>query len=92
MAEHAVHIAKPRLRQLPAGGGDVTASRRAVRQVCFAESGGFVDRPSYDRYRLPAGGVIEGPAIVEEMDSTTVIHPDFRVETDRYGNLLTRSE
>ena len=48
--------------------------------------------PSYDRYRLPAGGVIEGPAIVEEMDSTTVIHPDFRVETDRYGNLLTRSE
>ena len=51
-----------------------------------------MDCPSYDRYRLPAGGAFEGPAIVEEMDSTTVIHPDFRVETDRYGNLLTRSE
>ena len=73
MAEHAVHIAKPRLRELPAGVGDVTASWRAVRQVYFAESGGFVDRPNYDRFRLPAGGVIEGPAIVEEMDSTAPI-------------------
>ena len=85
------HIAKPMLRELPASGGDVTAARRAVRQVYFAEAGGFVDCPSYDRYRLPAGGVIEGPAIVEEMDSTTVIHPGFRGEVDRYGNLLIRT-
>ena len=82
------NIAKPKLRGLPAGGGDVAAARRTVRQVYFAESGGFVDCPSYDRYRLPAGGVIDGPAIVEEMDSTTVIHPGFRAEVDRYGNLL----
>ena len=85
------NIAKPRLRELPASGGGVTAARRTVRQVYFAESGGFVDCPSFDRYRLPAGGVIEGPAIVEEMDSTTVIHPGFRGEVDRYGNLLIRT-
>ena len=82
------NIAKPKLRELPASDGDAAAARRAVRQVYFAESGGFVDCPSYDRYRLPAGGVIDGPAIVEEMDSTTVIHPGFRAEVDRYGNLL----
>ena len=81
-------IAKPRLRELQARSGDANAARRAVRRVWFAESGGFVDCPMYDRYRLPAGGVIEGPAIVEEMDSTTVIHPGFRGEVDRYGNLL----
>ena len=81
-------IAKPRLRELRARSGDANAARRAVRRVWFAESGGFVDCPMYDRYRLPAGGVIEGPAIVEEMDSTTVIHPGFRGEVDRYGNLL----
>ena len=81
-------IAKPRLRELPARSGDANAARRAVRRVWFAESGGFVDCPMYDRYRLPAGGVLEGPAIVEEMDSTTVIHPGFRGEVDRYGNLL----
>ena len=34
---------------------------------------------------------IEGPAIVEEMDSTTVIHPGFHGEVDRYGNLLVRT-
>ena len=48
------------------------------------------DCPSYDRYRLPAGGAIEGPAIVEEIDSTTVIHPGFRAGVDRFGNLLIR--
>ena len=84
-------IAKPKLNELPAGRGDVEAARRAVRQVYFAEAGGFVDCPSYDRYQLPAGGVVEGPAIVEEMDSTTVIHPGFRGEVDRYGNLLIGS-
>ena len=85
------NIAKPRLRELPTDRGDVTAARRTVRQVYFAESGGFVDCPSYDRYRLPAGGVIDGPAIVEEMDSTTVVHPGFRAEVDQYGNLLIGS-
>ena len=81
-------IAKPKLPALPAGSGDVEAARRTVRQVYFAEASGFVDCPSYDRYRLAAGDVVEGPAIVEEMDSTTVIHPGFRGEVDRYGNLL----
>ena len=81
-------IAKPKLHELPEHSGDVNAARRAVRQVYFAEAGGFVDCPSYDRYQLAAGGVIEGPAIVEEMDSTTVIHPGFLAEVDRYGNLL----
>jgi N-methylhydantoinase A len=84
-------IAKPKLRELPERGGHVGAARRAVRQVYFAEVGDFVDCPSYDRYRLTAGSAIDGPAIVEEMDSTTVIHPGFHAEVDRYGNLLIRT-
>ena len=59
-------IAKPKLRELSGSGGGAAAARRSVRQVYFAEAGGFVDCPSYDRYRLPAGGAVEGPAIVEE--------------------------
>ena len=84
-------ITKPRLRELPAGSGDASAARRAVRRVYFAEAGGFVDCPGYDRYRLPAGAVIEGPAIVEEMDSTTVVHPGYRADVDRYGNLIIQA-
>ena len=85
-------IAKPRLRELPAGNSDATAALRAVRQVYFAEAGGFVDCPSYDRYRLAASAAIAGPAIVEEMDSTTVIHPGYRATVDQYGNLLIEAD
>jgi N-methylhydantoinase A len=81
-------IAKPKLRELPVSGGDAKDALRAVRQVYFAEADGFVDCSNYDRYKLAAGAVIEGPAIVEEMDSTTVIHPGFQAEVDKYGNLL----
>jgi N-methylhydantoinase A len=84
-------IAKPKLQEFPKLGGGVDAARRAVRKVYFAEARGYVDCPSYDRYRLSAGSVIDGPAIVEEMDSTTVIHPGFHAEIDRYGNLLIRA-
>jgi N-methylhydantoinase A len=42
----------------------------------------------YDRAMLQAGNVIAGPAIVMEMDSTTVILPDHRGEVDPHGNIL----
>ncbi len=34
------------------------------------------------------GAVFDGPAIVVEMDSTTVLHPGSPISVDRYGNLL----
>jgi len=37
---------------------------------------GYLDTPVYRRTAMPAGSTIEGPAIVEEPDSTTVLHPD----------------
>jgi N-methylhydantoinase A len=37
--------------------------------------------------RLAAGNVIEGPALIEEHASTTVVHPNDRVEVDAFGNL-----
>jgi N-methylhydantoinase A len=80
-------IAKPRLREVEPG-DDAGSARKGVRAVYFAESGGYVECPIYDRYRLPAGAAVAGPAIVEEFDSTTVIHPDYRALVDRFGNLL----
>jgi N-methylhydantoinase A len=81
-------IAKPRLREWPADGRDTGAARKEGRPVYFAEANGFADCPIYDRYRLRAGGVVPGPAVVEEMDSTTVIHPGYQARVDRFGNLL----
>ncbi len=44
----------------------------------------------YDRSRLRAGNKIVGPAIVTEMDSTTLILPKHYGELDRVGNILIR--
>jgi N-methylhydantoinase A len=82
-------IAKPRLREVGVGSG--ASARQGSRAVYFAETGGFADTPVYDRYGLGAGQVVAGPAVVEELDSTTVIHPGYRATVDRYGNLLVEA-
>jgi len=42
----------------------------------------------YDRNRLCPGHVVPGPAIVMEMDSTTVVLPGYKASVDKVGNLL----
>ncbi len=79
-------IAKPRLRRLTTI-GDLALARKPNRPVYFAESNGFVDCPIFDRYRLPPNAIIVGPAIIEELDSTTVVHPGFEARVDEFGNL-----
>ncbi|MCY1136810.1 hydantoinase/oxoprolinase family protein [Actinoplanes sp. Pm04-4] len=50
--------------------------------------GEFVDADLYDRLKLQAGDVIAGPAIVTEMDSTTLILPGHIATTHASGSLL----
>jgi N-methylhydantoinase A len=80
-------IAKPRLRALVSSSASAPAQKDS-RPVYFAEQNGIGACAIYDRYRLPAGGVIPGPAIIEEFDSTTVIHPGHQALVDSFGNLL----
>lgn len=58
------------------------------RDVWLPEAGAFVECPVYDREHLGPGHVIEGPAIVEQMDATTLILPGQRGEVDPYLNIL----
>ena len=81
-------IRKPRMREIPAQSGPVGGACKGIRQVYFDASGGFVATPVYDRGRLGAEHRFDGPAIVEEMDSTTLVLPGYTVEVDRYANLL----
>ena len=81
-------IAKPQLRELEGNNTDTAAAQKATRSVYFAESDGYVECPIYDRYLLGPGCVLTGPAIVEEIDSTTVIHPGYSAQVDRFGNLI----
>lgn len=52
------------------------------RPAFFAEANGFVETAVYDRYRLGPGSSFDGPAIVEELESTAVIGPGGRCRVD----------
>lgn len=54
----------------------------------FYYEGGWHDAIIYDREKLGAGTTVPGPAIVQEMDSTTLILPDHSALVDDIGNLL----
>ncbi len=58
------------------------------RQVFFDESGGFVDCNIFSFDRLAPGSSIDGPAILEGMDSTVVINPGWTGQIDKYGNCI----
>ena len=58
----------------------------STREVYF-EEGGWQPTPVYDRDALPAGARFQGPAIVNQLDSTTVVPPNTRVEIDEWYNI-----
>ena len=61
------------------------------REAYFDSEGGYVTVPVYDRGRLAPGMIIRGPAIIEQLDSTTVVGPRWTGAVDAHGNLpLTR--
>jgi len=68
-------------RSAPTTTGSARATKGA-RQAYFAEVGGFVETPVYDRYALHAGAEFAGPAIVEERESTAVVGPGARCRVD----------
>ncbi len=78
----------PRLAGRRSGG---SRPRAGERRVYFAESGGWLPCSRYDREALRPGASIVGPAIIEQLDSTTVIHPGQRAVVDAVGNLVLRS-
>ena len=58
----------------------------AARRVWFES--GWQDTPVYRRDLLPADARIEGPALVEQMDSTVLIEPGCSATGDADGNLV----
>jgi 5-oxoprolinase (ATP-hydrolysing) len=72
------------------GGGDASGAKTLEREVVFDIDGKPERRttPLYDRAQLRAGDRIEGPAIIEQYDSTTVVPPGLSAEIDRFGNIV----
>ncbi len=81
-------IRRPSLRELEPGDGDGERARTGSRPVCFDAAAGPHDTPIYRRDRLRPGDTVGGPAVIEEYGSTLPLHPGFRAEVDRLGNLV----
>jgi len=65
---------------------------KGTRKAFFAEYGEYVDCDVYDRYKLLPGVLIEGPAIVEERETTIVICPKSTATVDKYLHLIINVE
>jgi N-methylhydantoinase A len=80
---------KPPPRTIQTGGDRPPATASTGRRpVYFREGGGFTDTPTYARAALRAGNRIDGPALIEEHASTTVLMPGDALAVDAFGNLV----
>ena len=86
---HVHTLPKPELT-VDIEGVSLDEARKGVRPVYFAESRGYVDTPLFERAGLPAGACLEGPAIVEQPDTTVVVYPGQVCTVDTTGNLIIR--
>ncbi|MDB4092024.1 hydantoinase/oxoprolinase family protein [bacterium] len=77
-----------KLEMVPAalGDADASAAKKGMRQIDYALEGKH-DATIYDGEKLMPGMAFEGPAVVEDPGSTTVIHPGNRVSVDAYRNI-----
>ncbi len=79
-------VEKPELPPMQTGGIDASAARISSVPVVFRD--GELESPLYQRELLLTGNRIDGPALVVQLDTTTVVPPGWRGEVDPYGNLL----
>jgi N-methylhydantoinase A len=74
----------PKTAQQPHG----AVKPRSTRRVFFERAGGFVDTPVYRRADLPAGTTLTGPAVIEQLDTTTIIPTRVKASIDDYLNII----
>jgi N-methylhydantoinase A len=70
----------------PDASASLDEARAGSRKVWF--DGGWRDTTVWSRLALPAGATIEGPAILEQPDATTVIEPGHVGRVDAFGNVI----
>lgn len=71
----------------PTGAGSDTAAAIMETRPAYFD-GAWHDTPHYDRGKLGVGSRVEGPAIIRQYDTTTVLLPAHYAEIDDHGNVL----
>jgi N-methylhydantoinase A/oxoprolinase/acetone carboxylase beta subunit len=88
-AVHTFPLPRPAIMPAARAEGTLDAARIGERRAYF---GAFMPTAVYERTRLPLGARLVGPAIVEQLDTTTVIPPGVTARVDEAGNLRLRRE
>ena len=81
-------VPKAQFEPQPDAGPDASEALLGAREVWLPEAGGLVSCPVYHRDRLRAGNRFAGPAIVEQMDATTLVLPGMVAVVEPYRNLV----
>jgi N-methylhydantoinase A len=82
-------VKKPKLKEQRLQGKEpLKGAMITRRKVFFEQCDDYLETPIYNRGRLKAGNVIEGPAVIEQYDATTVVYPDWKASVDRFGNIV----
>ena len=81
-------LEKEEMYAIEEGSENASHALKGIRQVFFEDFEGYGDCQTYDRYALKAYNIIQGPAIVEQMDTTIVIPPRQTARVDQFGNII----
>ena len=73
-------------------GRKIADARTGERTVFFGKEHGNLLTQVYNRDLLEPGHTIDGPAIVDQLDTTTVIHPEQEASVDNYRNIIIREK
>jgi N-methylhydantoinase A len=68
--------------------GTLADAQKGKREAYFEGRNRPIQTPIYNRWKLPLGGKIKGPAIIEQEDTTTVIYPGHEAHLDDFGNVV----
>ena len=79
-------LSKPDFEKKRLGKSDASGAIKAKREVFMGK--GFRKASIYERNLLKPGNKMAGPCIIEQLDSTTVVLPEYEVTVDAYGNLI----
>ncbi|HEY6330779.1 MAG TPA: hydantoinase/oxoprolinase family protein [Blastocatellia bacterium] len=71
-------------------GSDATSALKGSRTAFFGLHAGFIDVPVYDGTRLHAGNEVEGPAIIDQPNTTIVVHSGHTARVDKYQNIVVQ--
>jgi N-methylhydantoinase A len=77
---------KPKFRKEKYDKLDPSKALKNKRKVYLPLKGAFEEVPVYDGHKLRYGNRIEGPAVIEQLNTTTIVTPEYNILCDKYGS------